>query len=295
MLALFKTMRPRQWLKNIFVFVALVFDGRLVFEAFDTIWRVFIAFLLFCLISSTIYIMNDLADIEEDRLHPKKKLRPLPAGQLNVGVAKAAMFLFGLGSLGISFWLDQIWGTGLFVILASYTVLQIAYNLQLKRIVLLDVSAVAAGFVLRVAAGVAMFDETRFSPWLYLCIGLLALFLVLGKRRHELLILGDDAANHRSILAEYSISFIDQMLTIVTTSAIVSYSLYTFLAEGLPENNMMMLTIPFAFYALFRWLYLMNVHGRGGAPEDLVLEDRPLQICTVLFVLMVVFVLYVAN
>ena len=288
-------MRPRQWLKNVFVFVALVFDGQLILEAFDTIWRVFVAFILFCLISSTIYIMNDLSDIEEDRLHPKKKFRPLPAGELPIGIARFAMLFFGLGSLIASFWLDQLWGTGLFIILLSYTVLQIAYNLKLKRVVLLDVSAVAAGFVLRVAAGVAMFDETRFSPWLYLCIGLLALFLVLGKRRHELLIMGDDAANHRSILAEYSIPFIDQLVIIVTTSALVSYSLYTFLAEGLPDNNLMMLTIPFAFYALFRWLYLMNMHGRGGAPEDLVLEDRPLQICAILFVLMVIFVLYIAN
>ncbi|MCB0007824.1 MAG: decaprenyl-phosphate phosphoribosyltransferase [Anaerolineales bacterium] len=295
LLALLKTMRPRQWPKNVFVFVALVFDGKLVLQALGTIERVFTAFVLFCLISSAVYIMNDLADIEEDRLHPKKKFRPLPAGDLPIPVARIAMIVFGFGSLGLSFYLDQVWGTNLFIILLTYTLLQIAYTLYLKRIVLLDVSAVAAGFVLRVAAGVAMFDETRFSPWLYLCIALLSLFLVLGKRRHELIILGEDAARHRSILAEYTIGFLDQLIMIVTTSAIVSYSLYTFLAEGLPEDNLMMLTIPFAAYALFRWLYLMYVQGKGGAPEDLALEDRPLQITSLLFVLMVIFVLYIAK
>ncbi|MCP4420287.1 MAG: decaprenyl-phosphate phosphoribosyltransferase, partial [Chloroflexi bacterium] len=234
-------------------------------------------------------IMNDLADIESDRQHPVKRKRPLPAGQLNPQIALIAAVLFGLGSLTAGLLLDLNLGW----VLLAYLVSQIAYSFWLKHVVLLDISIVTAGFVLRIAAGVVVIDVERFSPWLYLFGAFLALFLVLGKRRHELVLLGEDAGKHRAILKEYNLDLIDRLLGIVTTSAIVSYSLYTFLAEGLPENNLMMLTIPFVLYAIFRYLYLIHVRQMGGAPEEILLHDRSLQATLVCFALVVFLTLYV--
>lgn len=269
---LWKTMRPRQWSKNIFVFAALVFDSKL--DDLNSLWRTVVAFLLLCLMSSAVYVMNDLADIESDRQHPIKRLRPLPAGKLNPTVAKIACFLFAVLSLGIGFLLSPPLAT----ILLIYLLVQIAYTFYLKHLVLLDVMSVAAGFVLRVAAGVAVIEVQRFSPWLYVCMGLLALFMALGKRRHELVLLGGNAGSHRAILEEYNLDLIDRLIGTVTTSTIVAYSMWTFLAEGLPENHVMMLTIPFVIYAIFRYLYLIHIRGEGGVPEEILLHDRPLQI-----------------
>ena len=179
------------------------------------------------------------------------------------------------------------------LILLIYLLLQIAYTLWLKNVVLVDVLVVSSGFILRIGAGVAVIDVERFSPWLYVFSGFLALFLVLGKRRHELVLLGEEGASHRSILSEYNIDLIDRMLGIVTTGAVVAYSLYTFLAEGLPANHAMMLTIPFVLYAIFRWLYLIHVRHEGGAPEDIVLRDRPLQVDIILWGIVVFVALYV--
>ncbi len=293
LIGLLRTMRPRQWTKNGFVFAALLFDGKLRLEDLDSIIRVVAAFVLFCLVSSSVYIMNDLVDLDSDRRHPRKRLRPLPAGQLSPAVARAAFLLLAVGSLGVSLLLDSTWLTRLSWILALYLLVQVSYTLWLKHVVLLDVSLVAAGFILRVAAGVAVIEVTRFSPWLYVCAGLLALFLALGKRRHELVLLGAGAASHRAILDEYTLDFIDKMLGVVTTSALVAYSLYTFLAEGLPENHLMMLTIPFVLYGLFRYLYLIHVRSEGGAPEDILLRDRPLQVDLGLWLGVVFLTLYV--
>jgi 4-hydroxybenzoate polyprenyltransferase len=269
-------MRPRQWPKNVFVFVALIFDGQAtdVISLFHTI----LAFLLLCLMSSAVYLMNDLADIESDRQHPIKRFRPLPAGELNEGVAKVAAVLLAAGSIAAGLALSAGFG----LVLLSYLLTQIAYTFWLKHIVLLDVLAVAAGFILRIAAGVTIIDVQRFSPWLYIFGGFLALFLVVGKRRHELTLLGDDAKHHRAILQEYNLELIDRMMGIITTGAVVSYSLYTFLSEGLPENHAMMLTIPFVLYAIFRYLYLIHVRNEGGAPEEIMLRDRPFQISILL-------------
>ncbi len=282
-------MRPRQWTKNIFVFAALVFDDKLL--SLPSLGRVLAAFVLLCLMSSAVYLMNDLADIESDRLHPTKRRRPLPAGELSPAVARAAALILAAGSLAagfiLAFWLG--------VILATYLALQVAYTFSLKHVVLLDVMIVAAGFVLRVAAGVAVITVTRFSPWLYVCMFLLALFLALGKRRHELVLLGGEARNHRAILDEYSLDLIDRLIGIVTTSAIVAYSLYTFLAEGLPPNHVMMLTIPFVVYAVFRYLYLIHVRGEGGVPEDILLRDRPFQMSIALWAGVVLLGLYVLQ
>ena len=294
LMGLLKTMRPRQWVKNGFVFAALLFDGKLRLVEGVSVGRALVAFVLFCLVSSAVYIMNDLMDIESDRQHPRKRERPLPSGHLHPQIAQVGFILLAAGSLGISFGLDGLWQTHLSGILLAYLGAQIAYTFYFKHRVLLDVSFIAAGFVLRVAAGVAVIQVARFSPWLYVCTGLLALFMALGKRRHELALLGNGAGSHRAILEEYTLDLIDRLMGIVTTGALVAYSLYTFLAEGLPANHRMMLTIPFVLYGLFRWLYLIHVRQEGGAPEELVLRDRPLQIDLLLWLLTVIWVLYLS-
>lgn len=256
-----------------------------------SILRAFLAFVFLCFISSAVYIMNDLADIETDREHPIKRNRPLPSGQLSPNVARVALVLLVVIGLVAGFALSRVYG----LVLLGYFLLQIAYTWQLKHMVLLDVSAVATGFILRVGAGVAVIQVERFSPWLYVCTGFLALFLVLGKRRHELVLLGSGAGNHRAILQEYNLDLIDRLMGIVSTSCLVSYSLYTFLSEGLPPNHLMMLTIPFAVYTLFRLLYLIHIRHEGGAPEEILLRDRPLQVTLVLWGTVTFLALYVFS
>lgn len=287
LIALIKSMRPKQWPKNGFVFVALFFDGKLLDPA--SLVRTIMAFILLCFMSSAVYLMNDLSDIEGDRQHPTKRFRPLPAGELSPTVAIVAAIIFALGSLIAGYFLSVEFA----LILLFYLIIQIAYTFWLKNVVLLDVLVVSLGFILRIAAGVAVIEVERFSPWLYLFGGFLALFLVLGKRRHELVLLGDDAGSHRKILQEYNLDLIDRLLGMVTTSAIVAYSLYTFLAEGLPANHLMMLTIPFLLYGIFRYLYLIHVKKEGGAPEEIALRDRPLQADLVLFALTVFAIIYI--
>lgn len=287
LIGLIKTMRPRQWLKNGLVFVPLFFDGKLTDP--ESIVRTTIAFILLCMMSGSVYIMNDLKDIEKDRQHPKKRHRPLASGRLNPSLAAVAAVFFA----GFSLVAGYILSPAFDLVLLSYLVIQIAYTFHLKNVVLLDVMTIAAGFILRVAAGVAVINVERFSPWLYVCTGLLALFMVLGRRRHEIILLGQEASNHRSILIEYDLELIDRLIGIVTTSAIVAYSLYTFLAEGLPANHMMMLTIPFVLYAVFRYLYLIHVRHEGGAPEEIFLRDRPMQITLVLYSIVVFLALYI--
>jgi 4-hydroxybenzoate polyprenyltransferase len=282
-------MRPRQWPKNGFVFAALFFDRQAL--QIDSILQAILAFILLCLVSSAVYIMNDLADIESDREHPTKRNRPLPSGRLDVNVARVALVILVVVGLAASFVLSTAFG----LILLGYFLLQVAYTWQLKHMVLLDVSAVATGFVLRVAAGVAIVEVERFSPWLYVCTGFLALFLALGKRRHELVLLGDGAGSHRAILQEYNLDLIDRLMGIVATSCLVSYSLYTFQSEGLPPNHFMMLTIPFALYTLFRLLYLIHVRQEGGAPEEILLRDRPLQAALVFWAVVIFLALYVFS
>ncbi len=289
LIGLIKTMRPRQWSKNIFVFVALIFDDKLTDPI--SVLRTLGAFVLLCLMSSAVYLMNDLADIENDRQHPTKKNRPLPAGQLSPTVAGIAAALLALGSLAAGFALDFELG----LVLLAYLIIQVAYTFWLKNVVLVDVMMVTAGFILRIAAGVVVINVERFSPWLYVFGGFLALFMILGKRRHELVLLGEGASSHRSILKEYNLDLIDRLLGIVTTSAVVSYSLYTFLAEGVPDNHMMMLSIPFVVYAIFRYLYLIHVRHEGGAPEDIFLRDRPMQMSMVLFGMVVFVAIYILG
>jgi len=285
-LALLKTMRPKQWTKNVVVFAPLVFDEKLFQPAL--LGRTALAFALFCLISSTVYIINDLVDIDKDRQHPKKRLRPLAAGVLSPRVAMAAAGVFILVSFPLALWLDRDFA----LILLSYLLLNIAYSFYLKHLVIIDVLVIATGFVLRVAGGVAVVGVERFSPWLYLVVTLGALFLGFGKRRHELLLLDEGADAHRAILAEYTIPFLDQLIGLVTSTMVIAYSLYTFSAPNLPDNHAMMLTIPFVLYGLFRYLYLIHVKKEGGAPDELLLSDKPLLATGVLWVLAVVIVLY---
>ncbi len=286
---LIRSMRPRQWPKNIFVFVPLLFDRKLFDPA--SVLATSLAFVLLCLMSSAVYLMNDLVDIESDRQHPVKKDRPLASGQLSPQVAGVAAVVLAAVSLVGGYLLTP----ALAIILLAYLLLQVAYTLWLKHVVLVDVMVIAAGFVLRIAAGVVVIDVERFSPWLYVFGGLLALIMAIGKRRHELVLLGEEAGSHRAILDDYSIDLTDRMLGIVTSGSVVAYSLYTFLAEGVPENHAMMLTIPFVLYAVFRYLYLIHVRQEGGAPEEIVLRDRPFQANLILYGIMVVLALYVIN
>ena len=284
--ALFKTMRPRQWTKNGFVYAALVFDGKL-FEP-TLFLRTTVAFVCFCLISSATYLINDLVDIEKDRQHPTKRHRPLAAGTLPPWVAIATAILFVILCLPVAFWISTSFGA----ILTGYLLLTLAYTFYLKHVVIVDLLVLAGGFVLRVAGGVAVIDVERFSPWLYVCMVLLALFIVMGKRRHELILLEGKASSHRTSLENYNLRFIDEMIALVTSAIVMAYSLYTFSAPNLPLNHTMMLTIPFVLYGLFRYLYLIHVKGEGGAPEELLLRDRPLLIDVALWVVAVVIVMY---
>lgn len=291
--ALLRTMRPKQWLtKNIFIFAAVVFDSKLFVPGpfFERpLGRTLIGFALLCLISSTIYIINDIADAEADRRHPKKKHRPIPSGQLPIPIAWGAAIAIGLFTLAASFVLNATFGW----IIVIYAVINLAYSFRLKHIVIVDVLIVAAGFVLRVAAGVALVNVVRFSPWLYMCMALLALFLGFAKRRQEIVLLNDGAIGSRAILEEYNLAFLDGMLNVVMACTVIAYSLYTFLAEGLPPNHTMMLTIPFVLYGIFRYLYLVHVRGEIAPPDEVALKDRPLQIDLALWALCVLVILYV--
>ncbi len=285
--ALIKTMRLRQWSKNIFLFAALVFDKQLIdAQAF---LRTLAGFILFCFISSSVYIFNDLADAEADRQHPDKKSRPIASGTLPARTAWLAGLVLVIVSLTLSYSLSSQFAG----VLALYFLLNLAYSKWLKHVPILDVLVLAAGFVLRVHAGVTLIEVERFSPWLYVVMTLLSLFLGFGKRRAELVLLTDNAGAHREVFKGYSIPLLDQYILIVSGTTIVAYSLYTFSAPNVPANHSMMLTIPFVVYTIFRYLYLIQVEHAGGAPEDILLTDRPFQLALLLWGLTVLLVFYI--
>jgi len=286
--ALLQTMRPKQWAKNIFIFGALVFDKKLFEPVFFL--KTSAAFAMFCLLSSTVYIINDLGDIEKDRQHPIKRHRPLASGRLKPSVAIGASIGFLVVLLPLAFILDVWFG----VIALAYLVNNLLYTYWLKNVVIVDVLSIAAGFVMRVGAGAAVIPTQRFSPWIYVCMTLLALFLGFGKRRHELALLASDANNHRRVLDDYSLRFLDEMMGVVTASTVMAYAIYTFSAEGLPPNHSMMLTVPFVLYAVFRYLYLIHVRGEGGAPEEILLGDLPFLVDVTLWGILVVVLIYLA-
>jgi 4-hydroxybenzoate polyprenyltransferase len=284
--ALLKTMRPRQWPKNIFIFAALVFDKQLLNP--DAFLRTLAGFALFCLVSSSVYIFNDLADVEADRQHPEKKNRPIASGKLSVSAAWIAGIALVIIAVGLSFYLTR----GFETVLAIYFLINMAYSKWLKHIPIVDVLVIATGFVLRVHAGVTLIQVQRFSPWLYVVMTLLALFLGFGKRRAELALLAQGAGSHRKVLDGYTLPLLDQYIMIVSGTTIVAYSLYTFSAPNVPENHSMMLTIPFMMYAIFRYLYLIEVKHAGGAPEEILLSDRPFQIAMFLWAAFVLAIFY---
>ena len=286
--ALLRTMRPHQWTKNALIFAALVFDVKLFDITYTT--RTIFGFVLFCLVSGVVYTINDLVDMEKDRQHPRKRSRPLPSGELSPRFAIAAAVTLGACVIVAAILLDP----GVAVILLGYLILQLAYSLSLKNIVLIDVMAIAAGFVLRVAAG-APLANARISPWLYLCTVLLALFLGLSKRRGELVSLQDDAGNHRPILRQYNVGLLDQLNGMITSSIILAYALYTFSAPNLPADYSMMLTTPFVIYGLFRYMYLIHVEECTITPDEVLLADRPLQADLVLWGLASVIILYLGS
>ncbi len=288
--ALFRTMRPRQWVKNGVIFAALVFDHHL-FQV-GPLLSTLAGFALLCVLSSTVYIVNDLADIEKDRQHPKKRLRPLASGALKKEIAIAAAILLPLVTLPLSFLLDLGFG----VVAVVYLAVNLLYSFRLKHYVIVDVLVVALGYLLRVTAG-ALIIDVAISPWLYICMTLLALFMGFGKRRGELVLLNRNGPSNgspssRKVLEEYSLTFLDEMINLVSSITVMAYSLYTFSADNLPKNHAMMITIPFVLYGIFRYLYLIHMRGEGGAPEELVLTDRPLQVTFGLWGLSAVLILY---
>lgn len=280
--ALIRLARPKQWAKNGFLFAALVFSGNLFSPR--PLATVILAAIFFSLGSSAVYVFNDLADMGSDRLHPKKKHRPLAAGIISPRQAWAFLAALLAVALVGSFWLE----TDLALSLLLYVAINLAYSLWLKNAFLLDVFIVAAGFVLRVVAG-ALAIQVRVSPWLFVCTLLLALFLALCKRRNELRVLTAEAGNHRQVLDFYSVPLLDQMVAIISAATIVAYSLYTFLASPRSE---LMLTIPFVIYGLFRYLYLVQQKDIGGHPEEILLTDVPTIVNLVLWLLTVVVLLY---
>lgn len=281
------TMRPKQWTKNLFIFVPLLFDLKLLDPVY--VARSVLAFIIFCVLSGGVYLINDLTDVEKDQQHPVKRTRPLASGKLSRSWAIRAAVVLPLVSLALSFLL----GPWFALVSVAYFVLQLMYSFSLKNVVIVDVLVIAAGFVLRVAAGSVVAEAERFSPWLYVCMTLLALFLGFGKRRNELAVLDTNALAHRKVLQEYSLELLDQMMSLVTSSLVIAYSLYTFSAENLPPNRSMMLTIPFALYSVFRYLYLVHQRNLGGSPEEILIGDFPFVVSNLCWGAAVLLILYV--
>lgn len=286
--ALIKTMRPRQWTKNVLIFAALIFDRQLTPNHIPEILRTLAGFVIFCLVSGLVYIINDILDMEADQYHPQKRFRPIASGELPLNLAQGIAIIFVILVFPISYWLSPA-----FALVASiYLILNLAYSKWLKHIPLLDVFAIALGFVLRVVAGLTLIKVARFSPWLYMVTTLFSLYLGFGKRRAELAMLADDANAHRRVLDGYTIPLLDQFINIASATTIIAYSLYTFSAPNLPDNHIMMLTIPFVIYGVFRYLYLIQVKHSGGAPEEVLLSDRPLQIAIALWGISILVIFY---
>lgn len=285
---LLKAMRPRQWTKNGFVFFGLIFDKQLFLA--EPFLRTLEGFFLFCLISSSVYLFNDIADIEADRQHPEKKHRPLASGELPIGAATTTAVVLAVLALALGYLLEPLFAAAI----AVYFVINLLYSRWLKHVPVLDVLIISAGFVLRVAGGVTLITVERFSPWLYVMTVLFSLYLGFGKRRAEMSLLEKGAGSHRKVLDGYTIPLLDQYITIVSGMTIVTYSLYSFSAENLPGNHSMMLTIPFVVYGIFRYLQLIQTGHAAGSPEEVALKDRPLQATVILWGLAVVAVFYLS-
>lgn len=279
------SMRPRQWTKNLILFMAFIFSvgGSWHVREVDTwlplLGKTSLAFVLFCLVSSADYLVNDVRDRESDRLHPTKRRRPIAAGALSPRAAVGWAGVLSMTGLAGMFALDLRAGG----VVAGYIALMLAYSFYLKHTVLLDIMTISAGFVLRAMSG-ALVIEVPISPWLYVVTALGALFLAINKRRAELLLLEDQANRHRSTLEEYTPDLLNQLAATVTASTLIAYGLYTFTADNLPDNHSMMLTIPFVLYGIFRYLFLVHAKNQGGSPEEVLLKDWPLLLDILLWV-----------
>lgn len=266
---LLRAMRPHQWTKNVLIFAALVFDRK--FFDLGPVADAVLAFVAFCFVSSAMYLVNDIRDIENDRAHPRKRLRPLASGDLSVAVAGVAAVALLILSFAIA-WVVRPEFAG---VVLAYLVLMVGYNLGLKQLAILDVMIIAFGFVLRAAGGAVAID-VPISPWLYVCTALLSIFLGLAKRRSELATLGAGAEAHRANLSSYTVPMLDQMISMVGAATMMAYALYTFEASSVPSNYSMLLTLPFVVFAIFRYLVLIHHNQLTGSPELLLFRDRPL-------------------
>ena len=270
LLNLLISLRPDQWTKNLFVFAALVFAERL--SDANAVVKAVVAFVVFCALSATVYLINDVLDREQDRRHPLKAHRPIAAGALSPTRALAAAAVLGAAAMIVAW----VLGLPFFRMAAAYVVLLTAYSAFLKHIVILDVLTIAAGFTLRAAAGAAAI-AVPISHWLLVCTTLLALFIALSKRRHELTLLTETAVDHRPILGDYTPYLLDQMISVVTASTLIAYAFYTISPETTAKfgTDLLSLTIPFPLYGIFRYLYLVHRRDKGGSPAELVVNDRP--------------------
>jgi 4-hydroxybenzoate polyprenyltransferase len=281
------SLRPGEWTKNLLVFAGLLFGQRLLDRA--SVERAFGAFAIFCALSGVVYLINDIIDCESDRQHPLKSRRPIACGDLDIGMAAGVAAALGAGALGASVAL----GGRFAAVAVAYLALQALYSGVLKHVVILDVLTIAIGFVLRAVAGAVAVD-VEISRWLLVCTILLALFIALAKRRHELVLLADGAVSHRKILGEYSPYLLDQMIAVVTASTLIAYIFYTISPETEQKfgTHWLWLTIPFPLYGIFRYLYLVHRREGGGSPAELLITDRPLLVCVALWGLTVMLLIY---
>jgi 4-hydroxybenzoate polyprenyltransferase len=284
---LFVSLRPSQWTKNLILFAALLFGERL--THLPSVLHALGAFAVFCVLSGVVYLINDVADREADRRHPVKRSRPIASGEVSVASALATAAVLGVGGIGAAFAIRPLFG----VLAAAYVALLALYSGPLKHVVIIDVLTIAIGFVLRAAAG-AVAIAVAVGPWLYVLTILLALFLALSKRRHELVLLADEATGHRRILEEYSPYLLDQMISVVTASTLVAYAIYTVSPDTISKfhTHLLGLTLPFPLYGIFRYLYLVHQKEGGGSPSEMLLNDRPLLACVALWAAAVAVIIY---
>ena len=288
MRTIFATLRPQQWVKNFVLFAGLIFSQNL--GSLDLVLKTLAGFALFCLLSSSVYILNDILDVESDRKHPLKSTRPVARGEIKISTAVVLFVILALISLGLSAWLSPLFALTALI----YFTLNLVYSVYLKHVVIIDVMCIAFGFVIRAVAG-AVLIGVEISAWLVVCTTLLALFLGFGKRRHELLLLETQATDHRKILSEYSPYFLDQMISVVTASTVVAYAFYTLSPEVELKlgTRHMDLTIPFVLYGVFRYLYLIHQKEEGGSPTRMLLNDKPILVNVILWLLTVVLIVYI--
>ena len=285
--SLVRTLRPEQWTKNLIVFAALLFGQKLL--DVEAVARTVAAFAVFCVLSGVVYLVNDLFDQEADRLHPTKRFRPIASGELSPGAAVTWALVLGSAALGVAAWLGPVFA----MVAAAYLLLFVLYSRWLKHIVIVDVMSIAIGFVLRTVAGAAVIS-VPVSDWLLVCTVLLALFLALSKRRHELTLLADNATGHRRTLDEYNPYLLDQMIGVVTASTLMAYIIYCTSQETIERfgTRNLVLTVPLPIYGILRYLYLVHRRDGGGNPSELLITDRPLLICVALWGLVTTLVIY---